>query len=901
MPRQVLQSPFHPQHILFPRPIPKGPSYTCSACKEEVKGIGFYCNQCDVTVHVSCAKYQTRAIKHDCHPHQLLHLGKSILSKISCNACHQDCDDSFFGCIKCDFYIHVECIPLPPSVEHRRHLHPLVLKNSFVEDDSEDYYCDMCETERNPEHDIYFCEECAYIAHIDCVHPEVKPTEEMFLDQRTKKNSDKAEIIDKMMELEEILVHNGKEIQKNAFHPHPLALNDNDPETIFVCNGCGELCRGLSYNCNLCLFSLESKCAALNDDLAKHKALKGREIQTTIYHFGHNHQLTRCKINRLQTEFHLSCMACRQDLYGLVYTCPGCAFFLHESCLKDMLREVESPLHPQHPLLLHPPLSGLDYPHCNFCRERNDCIAYICFGCNFFLHYSCAKYQTRKMKHNCHIHDLLHLGKSIFVKTPPQCATCHTDCNDTLFGCIECEFYIHLECISLPYIVKHMRHLHSLTLTNSVVENNSGEHYCDICETERNPEHDVYYCKECTYIAHIDCVISEVEPPEKIFEYLKKRRLTKRGRIDERCSACKEEVKGISFYCNQCDVNMHVSCTKYRTRAIKHNCHPHHLLHLGKSIISNISCDACYKDCDDSFFGCIKCDFYIDVEYDSGDYYCDMCETERNAEHHVYFCKECTYIAPIDCVLPEVEPTEEMFSNQRTGRNFDKAEIANKRMELEGILVHDEKDMLIEVESPFHPQHPLLPFPLRTVMDNPTCKACHDRIDCIMFGCYECNLYMHYSCAKYQTRMIKHNCHVHHLLHLGKSIFVKRSPPCAECRADCNNTFFGCMKCEFYIHLECIQLPYIIKHMRHLHPLTLTNSVVEDNSGIYYCDICETERNPEHDVYYCKECTYIAHINCVISVVEPPEEISKYLVPRPRKEKEKADKLREILKRKMRS
>ncbi|XP_022743784.1 uncharacterized protein LOC111294628 [Durio zibethinus] len=210
MPRQVLQSPFHSQHILFPRPIPKGPSYTCSACKEEVKGIGFYCNQCDVTVHVSCAKYQTRAIKHDCHPHQLLHLGKSILSKISCNACHKDCDNSFFGCIKCDFYIHVECIPLPPRVEHRRHLHPLVLKNSFVEDDSGDYYCDMCETERNPEHRIYFCEECTYIAHIDCVHPKVKPAEEMFLDQRTKKNSDKAEIIDKMMELEEILVHNGK-------------------------------------------------------------------------------------------------------------------------------------------------------------------------------------------------------------------------------------------------------------------------------------------------------------------------------------------------------------------------------------------------------------------------------------------------------------------------------------------------------------------------------------------------------------------------------------------------------------------------------------------------------------------------------------------------------------------
>ncbi|XP_022743783.1 uncharacterized protein LOC111294627 [Durio zibethinus] len=326
----------------------------------------------------------------------------------------------------------------------------------------------------------------------------------------------------------------GQEIQKNAFHPHPLTLNDNDPETIFVCNGCGELCRGLSYNCNLCLFSLESKCAALNDDLAKHEALKGREIQTTIYHFSHNHQLTRCKINRLQTEFHLSCMACRQYLYGLVYACLGCEFFLHESCLKDMLMEVESPFHPQHPLLPFPLVSGGYYPECRFCRDRIVDIAFICFECRFGLHYSCANYQTRRIKHNCHGHHLLHLGKSIFVKTSPKCARCRTDCNDTLFGCIKCKFYIHLECISLPYIVKHMRHLHPLTLTNSVVEDNSGGHYCDICETERNPEHEVYYCKECTYVAHVDCVISEVEPPEKIFEYLKKRRLTKRGRIDER-------------------------------------------------------------------------------------------------------------------------------------------------------------------------------------------------------------------------------------------------------------------------------------------------------------------------------------------------------------------------------
>ncbi|XVF42339.1 hypothetical protein PTKIN_Ptkin01aG0353600 [Pterospermum kingtungense] len=109
-------------------------------------------------------------------------------------------------------------------------------------------------------------------------------------------------------------------MQRDVFHPHPLTLkdddDDDDDEAIFVCNGCGELCCGSSYNCSLCLFSLDMECAALNDDLAIRQAKKGRETITTIYHFTHNHQLTRCRTDRiLQAENEVpACIACRQDL-----------------------------------------------------------------------------------------------------------------------------------------------------------------------------------------------------------------------------------------------------------------------------------------------------------------------------------------------------------------------------------------------------------------------------------------------------------------------------------------------------------------------------------------------------------------------------------------------------------
>ncbi|XVF42278.1 hypothetical protein PTKIN_Ptkin01aG0348100 [Pterospermum kingtungense] len=541
MPRQVVQSPFHPQHILLPRRIQHGYSLGCSACRNEIEGISFYCNQCDVNLHVSCAKYRTRAIKHNCHPHHLLHLGKSIISEVSCNVCHKDCDDSFFGCIKCEFYIHVECIPLPPRADqHTHHLHPLMLTNPVVEDDSGEYYCDACETERNGEHHVYYCEECKYIAHIGCVLSEVEATKEMFMDQRTRENADKAVTTDKIMdgkrvELErtsvryEELAFVGQRIQKDSFHPHPLTLNA-DAKAVFACNGCGELCRGLSYNCSICLFNLDLRCADLDDDLAKHEAIKGREIITTIHHFSHNHQLTRCKIDRLRTEIDVrACVACRQHPYGLVYICIPCQFILHESCLEDLVMEVQSPFHPQHPLRALPIPSGFGGPSCVTCRQGIAGIVFTCFECNVAHHYSCAKYQTRKIKHNCHDHHLLQLGKSIFVGRSPLCNACGDACRDTLFCCIDCDFHIHLECIPLPCVIKHIRHLHPLTLTHSVVEDNFGEYVCDMCETSRNPEHDVYYCKECTYVAHIDCVLSEVEPPEKKFDYLVPRRPRSEG------------------------------------------------------------------------------------------------------------------------------------------------------------------------------------------------------------------------------------------------------------------------------------------------------------------------------------------------------------------------------------
>ncbi|XVF42353.1 hypothetical protein PTKIN_Ptkin01aG0355000 [Pterospermum kingtungense] len=282
------------------------------------------------------------------------------------------------------------------------------------------------------------------------------------------------------------------QIQKEAFHPHPLRFTLGE---VIVCDGCAKLWGGvINYRCMDCTFNLDFRCAlAISNDyelaVADHVCLQeARRIKTTIHHFSHYHQLTRCKFSLMKTKTDVlyifkklwesdefKSMACKQELHGtLTYTCIPCRFLFHESCVNDMPSQVlHSPFHPQHILLPRPIRKGSSLK-CSACRHDVEGISFCCNQCDIKLHVSCAKYRTRAIKHNCHPdHLLLHLGKSNMSKI--FCKACHKDCDD------------------------------------------SGVYYCDACETERNPEHHVYYCEECKYIAHIGCALSEVEATEEIF------------------------------------------------------------------------------------------------------------------------------------------------------------------------------------------------------------------------------------------------------------------------------------------------------------------------------------------------------------------------------------------------
>ena len=95
--------------------------------------------------------------------------------------------------------------------------------------------------------------------------------------------------------------------------------------------------------------------------------------------------------------------------------------------------------------------------------------------------------------------------------------------------------------------------------------------------------------------------------------------------------------------------------------------------------------------------------------------------------------------------------------------------------------------------------------------------------------------------------ILSHKGH-EHPLHLSST---RHSQNCSSCDFesslfyDQNSQVLRCATCEFALDFKCATLPLNTRYKQHEHPFTLSYAV-EDDSGEYYCDICEEERDPKH-------------------------------------------------------
>ncbi|KAL6273128.1 hypothetical protein ACE6H2_023820 [Prunus campanulata] len=133
---------------------------------------------------------------------------------------------------------------LHEQIEHKYDNHPLKLTYDSVTNDDDEYYCKICEGERDPKYWFYRCEDCDFDFHPDCV-----------LGRYSK-------------------IKLGSTYKHDA-HPHPVTLvdkiksvipNDKRYEDVSPCEVCHEPCEGLVYECSECNINIhQNECCNLQE------------------------------------------------------------------------------------------------------------------------------------------------------------------------------------------------------------------------------------------------------------------------------------------------------------------------------------------------------------------------------------------------------------------------------------------------------------------------------------------------------------------------------------------------------------------------------------------------------------------------------------------------------------
>ncbi|GFY98223.1 hypothetical protein Acr_12g0007640 [Actinidia rufa] len=170
--RSEIRHPLHVKHRLklyAKQPTTSHGVFRCTMCSNYCNGFIYWCEyaDCKFGLDVKCSSI-LGGLKHDAHEHTLTPFDMEG-GRTTCRACGLSFKKWTMACEACNFYLHVGCATLPLTAWYKFHRHRFTLTFEFVEDDSDEYYCDICEEEMKPQHWFYNCAKCDYPTHIRCM------------------------------------------------------------------------------------------------------------------------------------------------------------------------------------------------------------------------------------------------------------------------------------------------------------------------------------------------------------------------------------------------------------------------------------------------------------------------------------------------------------------------------------------------------------------------------------------------------------------------------------------------------------------------------------------------------------------------------------------------------------
>ncbi|XP_059639189.1 uncharacterized protein LOC132281507 [Cornus florida] len=440
--------------------------------------------------------HEMSEIEHPLHPRHRLsrcHVNDYSYDR-RCDACGRWPEGFCFRCSKCKFTLDNECYRLTPTksldgdehrIPHLHYSHSMILCD--VIDNNFSRSCYACGLPID-ENSVYVCLECKCVLHKSC--GELQP-----------ENS-------------------------HPFHQHPLRLIKGEDdfgnsqqrkgsrrpkEYYFKCHACGYK-GGYYFSCSECKFELDLVCTSSLTPTTKNNHELGGHDQD----LGHPHPLMLC--DSTFDNFVRSCSACTLpfDQGSVIYVCLECKILLHKLCIGRLKPKIKHPFHPQHSLTLvsrHHHQSTV----CKACGGTYFGCTYDCSidGCDFTMHAKCASL-VPTIWSELHDHPLAFFNKSESHYLDCRACTEYIYKDAAFFSCVDCKFFLHVHCNpTLPKTIKHECHIHPLTLTDSLVkyhpdDGEDAELYCDICEGRRYLLDSTYFCDDCKFVAHFDCVHHEV-------------------------------------------------------------------------------------------------------------------------------------------------------------------------------------------------------------------------------------------------------------------------------------------------------------------------------------------------------------------------------------------------------
>ncbi|GMP36380.1 hypothetical protein CsSME_00008524 [Camellia sinensis var. sinensis] len=252
------------------------------------------------------------------------------------------------------------------------------------------------------------------------------------------------------------------------------------------------------------------------EDIKKCVSYALQSIANLVEADRHQAQTAKCECHEFefgdeQENKQVKCAECLQKITGPIYKCNKCNFIFHKSCteLPIMMQHPSDPF----PLYLK---NGAAENHkgeakCNCCKQiltgyfygntsDSSGSVHLDLNCLFLPFNRIVKFHNHPLR--------LSLEEVDF-----KCDACGILIDQKLsYTCNRCGFRIDPNCAWLPETAVFERHRHLFKLSLSP-RDDSDEYYCDVCETERDPNYWIYYCAECDYPSHTRCLVPAAWPP----------------------------------------------------------------------------------------------------------------------------------------------------------------------------------------------------------------------------------------------------------------------------------------------------------------------------------------------------------------------------------------------------